>query len=193
MFTNPRTVTQYIASLALCVVGGCSVLPWHSDEEAPHHGDAVSHWQTPAPLAPAEPAQNADAATPLHQPRVLPMNEQLSLMSQRVASAEDDRKVLASRMHIIELQLEEKEKALAAAKLEIQESTTQVVHARNELQQWQKESKALREKMTNMERDNRDTLEATIKTLEQVLERDRETPKGPEIRDPEVLTLPKHP
>ncbi|HYV36411.1 MAG TPA: hypothetical protein VE988_11940, partial [Gemmataceae bacterium] len=83
-------------------------------------------------------------------------------------------------------------RALAAATLEIQETTSQIVKTRNELQTWQKEMKNLRDKYGALEKDNRETLETMIKTLEVYLDRDKTPAKGPEILSPEVLPLPKH-
>ena len=110
------------------------------------------------------------------------MNEQISQMSQRLASADDDRKVLASRLHMVETQLEEKEKALAVAMREIQDATAQVVRTRNDLQQWKKDTKALCDHLGSMEKDNRETMETMIKTLEEVLARDHDQSKGPALQ-----------
>ena len=112
-------------------------------------------------------------------------------MSQRLVGSDDDRRVLASRLQLVEGQLEEKEKALALATKEIQESTVQIARTRNELQQWKKDMRVLRERLGGMEKDNREALDAMIKTLEQVLERDREQMKGADLPVQEILPLPK--
>jgi hypothetical protein len=186
----PRKLKPLLVASSLLVAGGCSLVPWRSDATPAPPADSVSQWHGATP--PGTGGQGAnDAALPLHQPRSLPINEQISLMSQRMASSEDDRKVLASRLHLVETQLEEKERALAVATKEIQETTTQVVRARNELQQWKKDTKVLRDRLGSLEKENRETLEATIKTLEQVLERDKEPVRKSEIPSVEALPLPK--
>lgn len=51
--------------------------------------------------------------------------------------------------------------------------------------------KVLRDKLGGMEKDNREALDAMIKTLEQVLERDREQLKGDDLPVLEALPLPR--
>ena len=94
------------------------------------------------------------------------------MMSQRVASAEDDRKALAARLQLVEQELFEKEKAFARGAQEIQEATQQVQNARKEMQRWKQESEALRAKLQSIEKENRETLESVIHSMEQVVERD---------------------
>jgi hypothetical protein len=191
MLGNSEKFNPCIVSLSLLMICGCSLPLWQKDEAPLHSADTVSQWQGAPQQGPGGPGAHPDPAMPLHQPRPLPMNEQISQMSQRLASADDDRKVLASRLHMVETQLEEKEKALAVAMREIQDATAQVVRTRNDLQQWKKDTKALRDNLGNLEKDNRETMETMIKTLEQVLERDRDTSKGPGLPPPDVLPLPK--
>ena len=191
MFGNSGKLKPFLVPLSLLLVCGCSLPLWQKDEAPLHSADTVSQWQGAPQQGPGGPGAHPDPALPLHQPRPLPMNEQISQMSQRLASADDDRKVLASRLHMVETQLEVKEKALAAATQEIQEATAQVVRTRNDLQQWKKDTKVLRDRLGSMEKDNRETMETMIKTLEQVLERDRDQLKGPGLPAPDVPPLPK--
>jgi hypothetical protein len=172
------------------VACGCNLPFWNSGE-GPTAGsaDTVSRWHG-ASQPTAKGMDHPEQAITLPAPRIMPMNDQISLMSQRLASTEDDRKVLASRMHMLEVQLEEKDKALASAAREIQECTAKLVSTRNELAQWQKDMKTLRDRYRTMEKDNRETLEATIKTLEQYLERDKSPAKGPATLSPELLPWP---
>jgi hypothetical protein len=186
MFANPRNLNRWIVPWSLIVVCGCSLPAGHSPGTQPTVVDSVSQW-----WGAAHPEQPPEQAMPLPQPHSLPMNEQISMMSQRLASAEDDRKVLASRLHLVETQLEEKEKALAVATREIQESTAQVVRARNDLQQWKKDTKTLRDRVVSMEKENRETLETMVKTLEQVLERDGDSSKRPDLPLTDPLPMPK--
>jgi hypothetical protein len=186
MLANRGTLKRWLVPWSLIVAFGCSLPAGHSPGAQPTVADSVSQW-----WGAAHPEHPPEQEMPLPQPRTLPMNEQISMMSQRLASAEDDRKVLASRLHLIETQLEEKEKALAMATREIQESTAQVVRARNELQQWKKDTKGLRDRVATMEKENRETLETMVKTLEQVLERDGDVSKRPDLPLADPLPMPK--
>ena len=123
---------------------------------------------------------------------MLPPNEQVSIMAQRLASAEDDRKVLLARVQILETQLDDRQRALDLARNEIQEATGAIVKTRNDLQQWKKDMAALRDKMGVMEKDNRDTLETMIRTLETILDRDKAPAKGPALTSPEGLPAKSH-
>jgi len=190
MITYARNPWTPAAALLLLLMCGC--IPSFRNPEPPTTiADAVSNWRGAGPPQQVAPAPGADQPLPLLPPKNLPMNDQISLMYQRLASCEDDRKVLASRLHMCEMQLEEKEKALAMATREIQETTGQIVRARNELQQWKKDMSALRDRLGSMEKDNRETLETMIKTLEQVLDRDRSQAKGVENQAPDLLPPPK--
>lgn len=113
-------------------------------------------------------------------------NEQFSLMSQRMAAAEDDRKVLAARVKQLEVQLRDKDKALVQASLEIQEAATETAKAREDLQRWRQELETVRSKLRSVERDNKTTLEAIIRTLEQFLERERDGSRSTESRSIEL-------
>jgi hypothetical protein len=183
-----RYLTPWILPLSLMVASGCSLPKGDANAPPSHNSDSISQW-----LGASHPGQPAggDQATPLPQPRMMPMNEQISMMSQRIASADDDRKVLASRLHLVETELEEKERALALATREIQESTAQVVKARNDLQQWKKDTKTLRDRFGSMEKENRETMETMIKTLEQILERDNDHGKRADLPLPEPMPMPK--
>lgn len=188
MDDNRRHVRRGIMALLFCAVCGCTFPSMHPADPPLPNADTVSHWQ--APQAPGGTAK-ADGAQPLLAPRPFPANEQFAQMSQRIASVEDDRKTLATRLQMVEAQLDEKEKALAAATREIQEATAQVVRTRNDLQQWKKDMAALRDKLGSMDKEHRDTLEAIIRTLEQVIEQDRAPTKAIE-GGPELMPMPKN-
>lgn len=106
------------------------------------------------------------------KPQPVPVPEQVSLMAQKVASAEDDRKALAARLQLLETQLLEKEKALVQGSLEVRDATQQVHNARQDIERWKQETDTLRTKLQNMEKENRETLEAVIRSMEQVVDRD---------------------
>ncbi len=174
----------------LLLVCGCAIPSWLSDPNGLRPAETVSRWQGAPGTGQPGSAQHPDG-TLLAQPRTPPVNEQIALMSQRLGSADDDRRVLTARLQLVEGQLEEKEKALALATKEIQDSTAQIARARTDLQQWKKDMKVLRDKLGGMEKDNREALDAMIKTLEQVLERDREQLKGDDLPVLEALPLPR--
>jgi hypothetical protein len=120
----------------------------------------------------------------------MPPNERISLLTQRLAADEDDKKVLAARLEQVAAQLDEKERALGLANREIKDATAQIVRARNELQNWKKDAAALRDKMGTMEKENRDTLETIIKTLEKTLS-ERDGPRSADSAAPELLPVPR--
>jgi septal ring factor EnvC (AmiA/AmiB activator) len=99
--------------------------------------------------------------------------DQISLMSQRLASTEDDRKTLAARLQQAEMQLEEKDQALAAVGHEILAATEEVARTRDELRRFKGEMEALRNRLKNAEKEDRATLESIIKMLEHMLEQDK--------------------
>jgi hypothetical protein len=188
---NARRYRRLGALSALLLLScGCELPFLHSPEPAPKAPDAVSHWQD-------SPVPGKQGPPPGEPPGVLfgkgmppPRNEQIALMSEQLRNADQDRSVLAERLRLVEGQLSDKEKALAAATQEIQEATGQIVKTRNELQQWKKDMTTLRDRVGLMEKDNRETLETIIKTLEQILDREKEG-KASDLAAP-VLPMPKH-
>ena len=82
---------------------------------------------------------------------------------------------------------------LAQAQRQIQEATAEVVKTRKQLEAWQSDVTALTQRLRSVERDNRDTLETITRTLEKMLERDREPARGAEAPGPELLPLPRQP
>jgi septal ring factor EnvC (AmiA/AmiB activator) len=104
-----------------------------------------------------------------------PPNDQISFLMQRLASVEDDRKVQAVRLLQVENQLREKEQSVVRASYEIQETTSQMKKARDDLHRWKTELDDLRQRLRSMETDHQVTLDAILKTLEQYI--DKDTPK----------------
>ena len=129
-------------------------------------------WQTPG-------QQPGQGGPPL-PPNPGAHSEQISFMNQRLAASEDDKKVLQARVRQLEGQLRDKDRALAQASQDIQDTTQQIARTREELQRWKQELLNLRGKLQNVERDNKATLEAIIRTLEQFIDREREVSKTPE-------------
>jgi chromosome segregation ATPase len=151
-------------------------------------GDVVSSWQ-PSAQHQARSA-SAEHPAPPPGPREAGMSEQVALMSQRLAANEDDRKVLAGRLEMLENQLAEKDRALTQANREVQEATEQIARTRRELQSWKQDMSALRDRLGSAEKDNRATLESIIHTLEQILQRDQEGRPGPALYGPDLPRPP---
>jgi hypothetical protein len=152
-----------LSVLLAIAAGGCNACR-EMGMAMPGSGFA-SMWQGPMPT-PMEPM-----ITPT-QPPPAPLGEQITQMAQRVASADDDRKALTARLQLLEEQLTEKDKALVHGNLEVREATQQVQAVRQEIHRWKQESESLRAKLQNSEKENRETLEAVIRSMEQVVDRD---------------------
>jgi septal ring factor EnvC (AmiA/AmiB activator) len=104
-----------------------------------------------------------------------PSSDQVSLLLQRLATVEDDRKIQAARLQQVENQLREKDQVVMRATYEIQDSTAQMKKAREDVHRWKTEMDDLRQKLRTMEQENKLTLDAILKTLEQYI--DKETPR----------------
>jgi hypothetical protein len=101
-----------------------------------------------------------------------PSNDQISILMQRLANIEDVRKVQDVRLQQVENQLREKEQSVVRASYEIQESTSQMKKARDDLHRWKTELDDLRLRLRAMETDHQVTLDAILKTLEQYIDKD---------------------
>jgi hypothetical protein len=177
-----------LSAVLLCLACGCQLFPWPGDNAA-HPADPAPRPAAPH-LPPLPPRGDWDAE---HPPAPgPPPNEQITLLSEHVREAEDDRKVLNARLQQMTAQLEEKDRALVLAQHQIQEATAQVARTRKELQAWQTDVTALTVRLRTAERDNRDTLETITRTLEKML-REREPARGPDAAGPELLPLPRQP
>ena len=167
---------RWLPLLLFLVTTGCSITidPWlHGKTPA----DPNKHLEGPS-LKPPDPGLlgPGTAAKGLPgppQPQALPpSSDQISLLMQRLATVEDDRKVQAARLQQLETQLREKEQAVTRATYEIQESTTQTKKTRDDLQRWKSEMEDLRMRVRTMENENKITLDAILKTLEQFIDKD---------------------
>lgn len=172
-----------LGALLLLGSSGCALRRWMAPDAGPYHGPSAAApfspgtakpgWQGPAPgphaglAGPGAPQGVQQASYPGAA------NEQFSILTQRLASLDDDRRAQGARIQHLENQLRDKDKALVQAALEIQEATAQMTKTREELQRWKLEMESLRGKLRGVERDNKTTLEAIIHTLEQFLDRER--------------------
>jgi hypothetical protein len=114
-------------------------------------------------------------------------NEQMATMSSKLHDSDDDRKALGWRLQQVEKQLQEKDKIIVLTKYEIQEAAKEVSQTREELKRWKQEMETLRGQLHSAEKENKGTLEAIIRTLEQFMDREKETVKvsglnGPALR-----------
>lgn len=116
----------------------------------------------PRPLSP-------DLYNPPPPPPGPPPYEQLSLVSQRLALTEDEVKVAKTRLQLTEAQLQEREQALGVAQQEIEAARKSLSQAQEEVQRWRKELEALRRQLKKTEDENKHTLEAIIRLLEEML------------------------
>ncbi len=143
------------------------------------HGPGQAAWQGPPPAGAA--AQNAGGSGLQQASYPGAFNEQLSSLTQQLRASDDERKVWSARVKQLEGQLRDKDRALSQAAFEIQEATAQVGKTREELQRWKQELESIRGKLRSAERDNKTTLEAIIRTLEQFMERERDGNRTLEI------------
>lgn len=161
---------SWVVGLALAACAGCTLTI------QPPIRIGLAADKPCAEAAPAPPAPAPGPGPVLRPPPPLPgiPNEQLSVLMQKMASLEDDRKALAARLQQTELQLREKDQTAVQASYEIQESTKQIRKTRDEMQRWKQEMDDLRSKIRGIEKENKATLEAILKGLEGQPEVDKE-------------------
>ncbi len=123
---------------------------------------------------------------------ILPLNlagpespqDVISLQSQKLAAADDDRKLLAARLLQLQTALNEKEDGLAAASKDITKTEVEIDRARVDIRRVKQENAALREKLDKTEKELIEVQKQNIKMREK--EQDAEAvppeipmPKGP--------------
>lgn len=148
--------------IALSWCAGCtiSVQPaWRSQAPAPCTDHGPGRVMPPPGLPPNPNLPPPGFASP----------DQLSFMQQRLATIEDEKKSYAVRVQQLEAQLREKDHSVVQTSYEVQESTKQLKRTREEVLRWKNEMDDLRSRMRAIERENKGTLEAILKTLEQHL------------------------
>lgn len=136
-------------------------------------------WRSTVPAPPAA-YPDGTPGRPLPPPQGMPPNpnlpppgfaspDQISFMQQRLHSIEDEKKSYAARVQQLEVQLRDKDQAVVQTGFEVQESTKQLKRTREEVLRWKNEMDDLRARLRTIERENKGTLEAILKTLEQHL------------------------
>ncbi len=167
-----------LAPAALLLACGCTLTPLVKPGAAPVRPAATQPGTAvPAGAAPA-PAQTGGVAAAGASAPILPLNltpaespqDAISLLSQRLAANDDDRKVLAARLAQVETTLQEREKALDDAREVIGNADTEVTRSRAEIKRLRSQVDDMRDKLRGAEKDKKELLEKTEKALE-LLER----------------------
>ncbi|MFO0865828.1 MAG: hypothetical protein U0744_14450 [Gemmataceae bacterium] len=168
-----RRASAWLFTLSLT---GCTVsfhpMGWG---KPPHNEHYTADWYGQGP-----PPPGGNPALANRPPAFIPnaSANDLSLMLQKMSAIEDDRKTMAGKLQQVELQMREKDQAIVQATYEIQESTKQIRRTRDEMQNWKQEMDDMRGKLRNVERENRQTLETVVKTLETYLDREKGSAAG---------------
>ncbi|MBX9677693.1 MAG: hypothetical protein K2X38_02935 [Gemmataceae bacterium] len=173
-----RRASAWLLALSLT---GCTVSFHPMGMGKPSHNDHYSaDWYGQGVPPPGvNPALANQGRPPMVMPNV--SSNDVSLMLQKMSAIEDDRKTMSGKLQQVEVQMREKDQAIVQATYEIQESTKQIRRTRDEMQNWKQEMDDMRGKLRNVERENRQTLETVVKTLESYLDRDKggSTSSGP--------------
>src|SRR5207249_11653502 len=86
-------------------------------------------------------------------------------LSQKVTQAEEAKKTLAARVHQLEADLQEKEKALHQAESEVKAATIEMTQARTDMQRWRQQIVALRARLDSAAKHNLQTLQSIVGPL----------------------------
>ncbi len=172
---RPATLGLLLAALAGCTVSiepglhGKGPPDPAKGPDGPLAGNPVVVGQAPVPRPGGPPGPPGAVGTPGAPGTAA---DQYSALIQRLQVLEEERRVAAERMLALEKQLRDKDQAVVQTTFEVQESTRQMKKAREDLVRWKSEMNELRGKLRMMEQENRVTLEAILKTLEQYIDRE---------------------
>jgi hypothetical protein len=106
-----------------------------------------------------------------------PASVQAANLAQQLAATRDENKVLAARVIEMQAQIDERTRALAAARAEVRSATEELARAREDVERWRRDVATLRERAQSAERENQATLRAMTGLLEKQLELLREPPR----------------
>ncbi|HLJ97716.1 MAG TPA: hypothetical protein VKU02_31430 [Gemmataceae bacterium] len=142
----------------------------HSCTTAPPATDAAGV-KKPEPGQAPRPPGSADRVVPaaFETP-----SEALATFAQKLAAAEDDRKVLTVRVQQLENLLEARDQALANSVREVEATRAEVVATRSEMEHWKEKMAILQERLRSIEKEDTGTLESIIKVLEQAVQEGKE-------------------
>jgi ABC-type transporter Mla subunit MlaD len=173
--TRLASLSRWLPLLFLLAVSGCT---FNFDQplraKTPNDPNKLLESANQPPPANSQIAAAQAAAKGLPPPPG-PSPDQISQLLQRLASVEDDRKIQAARLNQVETQLRDKDQAVIRATYEIQDSTAQMKKAREDVLRWKTEMDDLRGKLRTIEQENKLTLDAILRTLEQYI--DKEAPR----------------
>lgn len=151
------------------------------------HNDATSTTVESYPPNLAGP--NGVVAAGLREPQ--PGNE----AAQKLASVEDERNKLALRVQMLQNQVEEKEKALTQATKELESTQAEMTRTRGDLEQWKRDTRALRDKFRESEKENANALQSIMSMLEKMVEHEGTMPEKskPPQAMPQITTTRESP
>jgi outer membrane murein-binding lipoprotein Lpp len=194
----PSCLRPLAALIALGLVSGCTVTPLPLNGPNPSNGlttgpiraigSIMPSRRGPAAAAPAaepEPAAQVAATAPvtpppaaeppslvgtrLQTPEIETATKKALELTRRLGESEAERKQLASRVADLEAAGKEKDIALEQARTEIQSARTQMVRAREDLEEWKREITALRDKLRGADEENLQTLQTAVSLMHQIL------------------------
>ena len=128
----------------------------------------------PRPLAPTGSANTTGTVSSPGPSPILPLNlaapespqDVISMQSQKLAAADDDRKLLAARLAQLEASLIEKEKALADAADDITKTGDEITRTRSDIRRIKQENSVLRDKLDKTEKELIEVQKLNIKMRE---------------------------
>ena len=202
-----------VSVVALAGAGCCAPLDlvagWRAATQpaAPTSGPMANNAPPPNKLAGPPPANHGPApnqpeappgaaACPPHSPEPVGAahyetpSHVLATFSQKLAAADDERKILIARLQQLEVTLEARDQALAASVHEVTAAQADIATTRADMERWKQEMLKLRDKARTIEKENLQTLQSIINMLEQVAETEPEAgpagkPTPPPSRPPE--------
>ena len=179
---------------ALFLVCGCLQQPWVANRPpaptTPPRADAKAPGQ-PDAKAPGQPAlpppnQEPPALRPVVHEE--PASRQAAELAQRLAESRDECKVLAARLQEFQAQIDDRTKALAAARAEVRMVTDEVRQTREQIDHWSREVNNLRARAESAERENQASVKALTHMVEMMIS--QETSRAPKPTAPPTPALP---
>jgi hypothetical protein len=142
------------------------------------------------------PAASANTVGPVSSPGpapILPLNlagpespqDVISLQSQKLSAADDDRKLLAARLAQLEATLIEKEQALKDASDDITKTEDEVGRTRADIRRIKQENAVLREKLDKTEKELIEVQKQNIKMREKEQDAEAAPPEVPPAKGQE--------
>jgi hypothetical protein len=149
-------------------------------------GCVTVNWGEPTapvpPVKPVGPGPHTNGVVPAAFPPPDIFHERLAGLLEEIAAAKDAYKALAGRLQYMETLVLEREQSLRLAQKEMDAAAEEMTRARAEHQKLLQENHRLRERIKQLEKENKEVLESVIKMLEQP-ERSR-VPNSVPGRDP---------